>query len=342
MSASKTHARSVASARFQRFVADNAILFIWILFFAYAFLFVDGFGSAYNLKNYLTTCAPLLIAASGLTVVVLNGGIDFSITSVISLVSTICAFIMVKSPVKQTTTGIVLAMVAGVGIGGFVGVINGLAVSRLKMPSFVASLATMLVFSGIAVWFGSVFYDKVSLSGLPAGFTMLGGKGGYFWLPCAIAAAFFLFVQWLLSATNFGRRVYAVGVNPNTAKVSGIPVRRTIFLELLLCGLMAGVAGLMFTAKNQAGITTLGDDMFIDIVGSVVIGGTSPAGGFGSVKKTLYGVLFLVLLSNILNLMGITYTLYNVVKGSFILVAAGLELVTRQMSERAAARVVRA
>lgn len=342
MSANKASGRSVASARFQRFLADNAILFIWVLFFAYAFCFVDGFGSAYNLKNYLMTCAPLLIAASGLTVVVLNGGIDFSITSVISLVSTIGAYIMVKTSLANSVAGIALAIVAGVGIGGFVGVINGVAVSRLKMPSFVASLATMLVFSGIAVWFGSVFYDKISLSGLPAGFTMLGGKGGAFWLPCAISAAFFLFVQWLLSATNFGRRVYAVGVNPNTAKVSGIPVQRTIFLEMLLCGLLAGVAGLMFTAKNQAGITTLGDDMFIDIVGSVVIGGTSPVGGSGSVKKTLYGVLFLVLLSNILNLMGITYTLYNVVKGTFILVAAGLELVTRRISERASARVVKA
>lgn len=341
MSVGKVSGRSVASARFQRFIADNAILFIWILFFAYAFLFVDGFGSAYNLKNYLTTCAPLLIAASGLTVVVLNGGIDFSITSIISLVSTICAYILVKSSLAQSVVGILAAIAVGVGIGGVVGVINGVAVSRLKMPSFVASLATMLVFSGIAVWFGSVFYDKVSLSGLPAGFTMLGGKGGFFWLPCVISAAIFLFVQWLLTSTNFGRRVYAVGVNPNTAKVSGIPVQNTIFMELLLCGLLAGAAGLMYTAKNQAGITTLGDDMFIDIVGSVVIGGTSPAGGFGSPKKTLYGVLFLVLLSNILNLLGITYTLYNVVKGAFILIAAGLELVTHRMSERAAARVVR-
>ncbi len=326
----------------QGFAAENAILFIWGIFFIYALFFIEGFSSAYNIKNYLKDCAPLLVASCGLTVVVLNGGVDFSSTSVISLVSTICAYILVKTSLKDTVWAIVLALVVGVGIGGAVGAINGLAVSKLKMPSFVATLSTKLIFSGLAVWFGSVFYDKISLGGLPKAFTAIGGKGDLFWLPIVISLGFLVLTYWLLHKTLFGRWVYAVGVNPETAKISGIPVRKIIFLELLYCGLMAGVAGLMYTAKNGSGVTTLGDNMYINIVGAVVIGGTNPSGGFGSVRKTLYGVLFLVLLSNILNLLGVHYTLYDVVKGAFIMIAATLELFTRRMSARAAARALAA
>lgn len=328
--------------RLQAFAAENAILLIWAVFFVYALVFVEGFASLYNLKNYLKDCAPLLVAACGLTVVVLNGGVDFSTTSVISLVSTISAYILVKTVLADTVWAIIAAFVAGIGIGGVVGGINALAVSRLKMPSFVATLATKLVFSGLAVWFGNVFYDKISLGGLPKGFTAIGGKGDWFWLPLVIAAAIYLLTWYLLHKTLFGRRVYAVGVNPNTAKVSGIPVRQTISLEMLFCGLLAGVAGLMYTAKNGSGVTTLGDSMYINIIGAVVIGGTNPSGGFGSTRKTLYGVLFLILLNNMLNLLGVHYTLYDVVKGVFIMIAAGLELLTRRMSDRAKARALKA
>ena len=149
-------------------------------------LFVEGFASAYNIKNYLSNCAPLLVVAAGLTIVTLNGGIDFSTTSVISLVSTITAYILVKTALADTIWAIIVAFLVCLGIGALVGVINGLAISGLKMPSFVATLATKLVFSGVAVWFGSVFYEKVSLPGLPAGFTAIGGKGNpnYWFIPC--------------------------------------------------------------------------------------------------------------------------------------------------------------
>ena len=334
-------AKILKSIRFKRMLSDNAILVIWVLFFLYSCIFVEGFATAYNIKNYLGNCAPLLVVSAGLTIVTLNGGIDFSTTSVISLVSTICAYILVKTALADSVGGIIVAVLVGIGIGGVVGVLNGVAVSRLKMPSFVATLASKLIFSGVAVWFGSVYYDKVSLSGLPKGFTAIGGKGGPFWIPIVIATVIFLMVEWMLSKTILGRRIYATGVNPRTAQVSGVPVRKTIFIEFLMCGLLAGLAGLMYTAKNRAGITTMGDDMFINIVGSVVIGGTSPAGGFGSMRKTLYGVLFLTLLSSMLNLLNVPYTLYDVVKGIFVLIAAGLELVTREMNVRAAAKAAK-
>ena len=329
----------MTSKAIQRWAADNAILLVWAVFFIAASLFIKGFASWYNIKNFLKDCAPLLVVSCGLTIPVLNGGTDFSTTSVISLVSTLCAFIMVKN-FGGSVLGIIVAIIVGMLIGTGVGMVNGIAVAKLKMPSFVATLSTKLIFSGIAVWFGNLYYDKVSLGGLPEAFIRIGGKGDFFWLPVVIAVVIFLFLYWMLKHTLFGRRIYAVGVNPRTASISGVPVRKTIFCMMTLSGLLAGIGGLMYTAKNAAGITTLGDEMFINFVGSVVIGGTSPGGGFGGVKKTLYGVLFLVTLDKMLNLLGVPYTLYDVVKGIFVLLAASMELITRQMNARAAARAM--
>ncbi len=342
MNKTTSYEKNLQSIKVKRFLSDNAILMIWIAFFAAASIFIEGFFSAYNIKNYFANCAPLLVVAGGLTIVTLNGGIDFSTTSGISLVSTISAYLLVKTSLAGSAFGIVVTILISLGIGLVVGVINGLAVAGLKMPSFVATLATKLIFSGVAVWFSSVYYEKTSLAGLPDGFTAIGGKPADFWLiPLFLSAIVFVIIHWLLSKTVFGRRVYAIGVNPNTARMSGMPVRKTIFMEFLLCGFLASLSGIMYTAKNKAGIPTLGDDMFTNIVGSVVIGGTSPAGGFGSMKKTLYGVLFLTLLNTILNLLGVPYQLYDVIKGAFILIAACLELVTREMNVRTAAKAAK-
>ena len=334
--ASTTKNGKLRASKVQKLIANNAILFIWLLFFVVSLITIKGFASLYNIKSYLVNCAVLLIAAIGLTFPTLNGGIDFSMTSVIDLVSTISAYIMVLTSLKGSVWAIPVAIVVSLAIGAAVGAINGLAVSRLKMPSFVATLSTMMIISGIAVWFGNRHYEKVSLSGLPDGFTVLNGKGALWFLPVVIAAGIFLYCHWLLTRTLFGRRIYSVGVNPRTSEISGIPVKKVVFSLSLISGVMASMAGILYTAKNGAGIVTLGDDMFINFVGSVVIGGTSPMGGSGGVKQTLYGVLFVMLISNILNLLGVNYTMYDVVKGVFILLAAGLELVTRRMNEKAA------
>ena len=322
------------SGMVQTFLMDNVMLFVFLAFFVCGLLFVDKFASIYNMKNYLKNCAPLLIASTGLTFVVLNGGIDFSITSVISFGSVIAAYLMVDSPLAGSPLCVPLTILIVLAIGVVFGCINGLAVSRLKMPSFVATLAMQLIGSGIAVWFGSVLFDGVvSLGGLPESFRAIGGKGA-FWLPVLIAGLCFLFCDWLNRKTVFGRQLYAIGVNPHTAEISGVPVRKNLFYLFLISGLCAGLASVMYTAKNGAGVPTLGDKLFIDVVGSVVIGGTNPAGGFGSVKNTLYGVLFLTLVSNILNLLGIEWFYVDLIKGLLVIAAAVLNLALKKIGVR--------
>jgi ribose transport system permease protein len=278
----------------------------------------------------LTNCAPLLVIACGVTFVVLNGGIDFSATSVLTLGSVFGAYIMVKSPLADSFWGIVVAIVAILMIGVVMGAFNGFSLVILKMPSFIATLATMMIGSGIAVWFASIAYDTASLTGLPDSFLTLGGAKDHFLIPIIIAIVVLVFTHWLLSYTIFGRRVYSVGTNPNTSFISGIPVKKTIFMMCFLSGIYAAVASVMYTAKNEAGIPTLGDKLFIDIIGSIIIGGTSIAGGSGGVKQTLYGVLFIMLIDNVMNLLGVTWYVISLIKGILILAAAFIDMFTKQ------------
>lgn len=323
------------ASKVRLFLVDNLMLFVFLVFFVIAILFVDRYATAYNLKNYLKNCSALLIPSIGLTYVTLNGGIDFSITSVISLGSVLGAYLLVDSGLSGTALATPVTVICVLAVGLLFGAVNGFAVSKLKMPSFVATLASQLVGAGLAVWLGSVLFDRVvSLGGLPDSFRYLGGKGDMFWVPILIAAIAFLFFDWLVRKTVFGKQVYALGVNPRTAEISGVPVRKNIFRLFLISGFLSGLASIVYTAKNGAGVPTLGDSMFIDIVGSVVIGGTNPAGGFGGVKNTLYGVLFLTLISNILNLIGVEWYYVDLIKGILVVAAAVLNLVFKNIGAK--------
>lgn len=318
---------------------ENVMLLVFLAFFAYSVFFVDNFTSVYNLKNFLKNCAPLLIASIGLTLVTLNGGIDFSITSVISLGSVVSSHLLVQSGIAGKIYAIPVVLLIVIGMGTVFGLINGLSVSKLKMPSFVATLAMQLIGAGMAVWLGNILFNGVvSLGGLPDTFCYLGGKGDKFWVPIVIAAVVFLLFDWLTGKTVFGKQVYAIGVNPKTAEVSGVPVKRNICLLFVISGCLSGLASLMYTAKNGAGVPTLGETMFIDIVGSVVIGGTNPAGGFGGVRNTLYGVLFLTLVSNILNLTGIEWYFVDLIKGGLVIAAVVLNLLFKSVGNKNVAR----
>jgi len=249
---------------------DMPILPMLIISFVLAACFVPHFFTLYNLKNYLLQSADLLIISCGLTFVVLNGGIDFSVTSVMALGSVVGAYIMALSPLAATpAVSIPVAILVMMGIGVLVGFVNGLSVVKFKMPSFVATLATQLIVLGLAVQFASTVSGTASISGLPDAFFILGGEGKFFFVPVVIAFSMWLFSHWLLKRTLFGRRVYAVGVNPLTSFISGIPVKKTILTLMVISGLFAGVACVIATARNQVGMSSLGDKMFLTTIGSV-------------------------------------------------------------------------
>jgi len=302
---------------------DMPILPLLIVSFIVAIVYVPLFFTLDNLRNYLLQSSDLLIISCGLTFVVLNGGIDFSVTSILTLGSVVGAYIMALSPLAPVPAySIPVAIVVMMGIGLLVGVVNGLSVTKLKMPSFVATLATQLIILGLAVQFTSMVSDTSSIAGLPEAFFVLGGEGRFFFVPILIAFSVWLVSYWLLGRTIFGKRVYAIGVNPRVSFISGLPVKRTIVLLMVISGLFAGVASIIATARNQVGMSSLGDKMFLTTIASVIVGGTSTSGGLGGVHKTLLGVLFIALLNNAMNLLGVGWYTMMIVLGVLIILSA--------------------
>jgi len=313
-----------------RFVQENSILVFLLAAVLASIVFVPNFLSSYNLKNFFLQASDLLIIACGLTFVVLNGGIDFSVTSVLALGSVIGAYVMAISPLAPfPAIAIPVGIIATIAVGALIGALNGFSITVLKMPSFIATLATQLVFSGIAILFTSKVATRASINGLPEPFFVIGGEGKYFLIPITLAAIVFLASNFLLQFTGFGRNVLSVGTNPKASFISGISVKKTIFILCLLSGTYAGIASVIATSRNQAGIASLGDKMFISIIASIVIGGTSIAGGSGGFKQTLFGVLFITLINNTMNLLGIEWYITMLFQGVLILVAAFADYLMR-------------
>lgn len=287
--------------------------------------FAPGLLTVGNLLQAAGAMLPLLLAASGQTVVLTGGGIDLSATGVMALASVAGAQVMSQTAgwLAESPWAVPVAVALMLLIGAGVGLLNGLAVAGLRMPAFIVTLTTMMAVSGVAVW--SVRSQPIA--DLPSAFTVLGQQ-----LPLALAltALAVALLHFLLIRTVMGRRLQALGYNARTAHVSGVPVAQTVCLSYVISGLCAAGAAVLLTARLETGSPVLGDRMMLDIIGAAVIGGTSLFGGRGSVLWTLSGVIFLTLLDNALNMTGLSHFTIMMIKGAVILLAAALDTLRRR------------
>ncbi|MBP7142617.1 MAG: ABC transporter permease [Opitutaceae bacterium] len=305
-----------------RRLASSDLLILW-LSVAYALVlgpFVPGFASPANLTNVLIAVLPLFILALGQTFVLITGGIDLSITSIVALASVLGALAMndnagwlAGSPVAAPAA--VLLMLA---TGTVVGVANGIAVARLRMPAFIVTLTGMMFFSGLAVW----ITKSKNIGGLPAAFNVIGANP---WSAFAAATLAGGFSHLLLTRSLFGRWLFAVGQNHRVAHISGVPVTSVTIAAYAACGACAGLASVLYTGQAETGSPILGQRLLLDVIGATILGGTSLFGGKGSVLWTLCGVLFLKLVDNSLNLLSLSVFTITMLKGSVILFAALLD-----------------
>ena len=302
-------------------VSDYWVLYLSIACFLALFPFTPRLASIENIRNIFSNMLPLLVVAIGETIVLITGGIDLSVTSVIGLSSVIGASIM--SSDQGLLAGNPAAAAAGVAAmilaGVFVGWLNGIAVTRLRMPPFIATLTSMMFFGGLAVWLtqSRPIYD------LPARFIEL-GQGAWLWLPnsLAVAGVTAVFAHVLLSRSLLGRWIYAVGTNARTSLISGVPVNRVVTFAYAASGGCAAVASVLYTARLETGSPVLGQRILLDVIGATVIGGTSLFGGKGNALWTVFGVSFICLIDNSLNMLGLSYFVVTMVKGGIILFAA--------------------
>ncbi|MDR3375284.1 MAG: ABC transporter permease, partial [Ancalomicrobiaceae bacterium] len=224
--------------------------------------------------------------------------------------------------------GIVTFLLAGLAVG----VMNGFCVAVLGMPSFIVTLVSQMFLSGLAVWFTSMVSTSVSIGDLPLAFTLI-GRGSVLGVPYAflLCAAIGLGAFWVLRFTLLGKWLYAVGTNPQAALVSGVPVKRVVWLAFILSSVCASVAAIIYTGRLETGTPILGQRVFLDVIGAVVIGGVSLFGGKGKISWVILGVLFLSVVDKGLQLLGVSLFAVFAVKGGVILVAAVLDALRNRL-----------
>lgn len=286
--------------------------------------FTPGLVGSANLLNILGYLLPLFVVAIGMTLVMITGGIDLSVTSIIALTSVVGAKLMAGD---GGGTPAVIGVAVMLALGAGVGALNGAVITMLRLPAFIVTLASMMFLSGFAIW----FTQSKNIHGLPASFLALGQR-----LPIALAITVALAVaaHLMLRCTVFGRWLYAVGQNATTAHISGVPVRAMTFSAYVASGFCAALASVMLTGRLETGSPVLGREILLDIIGATVVGGTSLFGGKGKITWTFFGVLFLTVLDNALNLLSLSQFSITMTKGAVILIAAVLDAVRNRFVVR--------
>jgi ribose transport system permease protein len=268
-----------------------------------------------NLLNVGLATSVAALLAAGQTYVIILGEIDLSVGAALGF-----SAIVTASTLRDH--GLVPALAAGLATGAAIGLINGLLVTKTRMPSFIATLATMSVLSGLTLQFtsgnpvGIVDFDFQGI-----GQDRLAGIPVPVWIMFVVYALF----GFALARTRFGRFVYATGDNAEAARLSGIRTQRVKVQAFVISGLLAALAGFILSARLSTAEPTAGTGLELEAIAAVIIGGTSLAGGRGNLLGTLVGALVLGVIDNGMNLLDVSPFLQNVVKGLVILLAVFLD-----------------
>lgn len=275
-------------------------------------LMSDRFLTVDNIINVLRQATINGIIAVGMTFVILTAGIDLSVGAILALATVVTADLLLGGQPVPVAVG------AGLSLGAAMGLVNGLVITRGRVPPFVATLGMMTVARGLAL----TYTEGRPLTGLPPAFRWIGtGTLGPVPVPVIIAALTFLAGIILLNRTRIGTYIYALGNNPLAARFAGIHVGRYLTLVYMLSGLLSALAGMILVARLNSAQPTAGVTYEFDAIAAVVVGGTSFAGGEGSLLGTLLGVLVIAVLNNGLNLLNVSSFYQPVVTGMVIALA---------------------
>lgn len=304
--------------RIQSLLIRNAMVIVMLLVIAFFLYRSARFGTPENLVTILIAAAPFALIALGQTLVILTGGIDLSVGSVIA-VSAMSSALVAKSFPDQLWLALVVAVLAGL----IAGAINGFVVSRMNVPPFIATLGMLTLGSGAAYVIG----NGAPINGLPSGFgafantEFLGLK-----LPVILMIVCIVGLGIAMKRTTYGMRVYAVGGNRLAAEIAGVKSTRILFSVYTISGVLAGLSGLMLASRVISGAPNLGQGYELDAIAAVVIGGASLMGGRGTVWGTALGLLLIQTLNNGLDLLIVPSYWQNVIKGVLIVAAVAVDV----------------
>ncbi len=289
-----------------RTITVLAVILIIATFLSEAFLTVG------NLLNVVRQVSITAIIAAGMTFVILTAGIDLSVGSVLAIAGAISASIMVS------TGSVFLAIMAALLVGVLFGWVNGTFITKASIPPFITTLAIMVMARGFVL----VFTDGSPIATKSQVYNFI-GKGYVLGIPFPVLILVILYTAChiLLKYTRFGRSVFSLGGNREATRLSGININRIEVLVYTISGLLAGLTGIILTARLGSAQPTAGEGYELDAIASVILGGTSLAGGQGAILTTVIGAMILGVLDNILVLMNVNPFASDIVKGAVILLA---------------------
>ncbi|TGG93425.1 ABC transporter permease [Natronospirillum operosum] len=281
----------------------------------------EFFLNTRNISNVLRQVSYTGIIAIGMTFVIIAGGIDLSVGSMLALVGVVLMYIV--NAIADPVQAVIMGMLGAVLVGALFGLFNGILVTKGRIAAFVVTLASMSIFRSLALY----FTDAGEITTRNPLFNNIGG-GFFLGLPIPVWTflAMAIVAHILLMHTAYGRHVCAVGSNAQVARYSGIRVQRVIMSTFVIAGVCVGVSAIMLASRlNSVSPSDAGYFYELDAIAAVVIGGTALAGGRGSIWGTVIGALILGIINNMLNLMGVSPYLQGLMKGAVILAAVLLQ-----------------
>jgi len=304
--------------RVEELLIRNSMVIVLLLVMCYFSYESVRFATLPNAKTILIAAAPFALVAFGQTLVILTGGIDLSVGSVIAVSAMTGAKLVVDHPDQLW-----LAVAAAIGVGILAGLINGIIISRLNVAPFVATLGMLTAGSGVAFVIG----DGAPINGLPteygkiANTEILGLQA-----PVIVMIVGFIVLATVMKRTAFGLRVYAVGGNRVAADVAGVNTQRTLTAVYVISGALAGVSGVILSSRVISGPPDLGAGYELDAIAAVVIGGASLMGGRGTIWGTLLGLLLIQTLNNGLDILIVPSYWQAVISGVLIVAAVAVDM----------------
>lgn len=324
----RTPANKPSDSRGQRlrvFLIDNGIILAFLVLVAALALSSEYFLTASNLRNVLRQTSINGLLAIGMTFVILTGGIDLSVGSVLAF-GGMAASIFASSSLG-TQYPLYVALPVGLAAGLGLGLVNGALVAFFRVPPFVVTLGMLSIARGLTL----ISSNGMPVSRLSDEYTFV-GQGMFLGVPVPVLILFGAFaLAWIvLYRTPFGRYVYAVGGNEEAARISGVNARAVKFAVYGISGALAALGGIVLSARTTAGLPQAGVAYELDAIAAVVIGGTSLAGGQGRLVGTLIGVLIIGVVNNGLDLLGVTAYYQLTLKGAIIVAAVLLDSLRRR------------
>lgn len=304
------------SANVRDLVSRYGIVIVLIALVVFFSIASPAFLTTDNLFNILRQVAIVGIVAVGMTMVLLTGGIDLSVGSIIGVAGVMAAQLMLAG--MHPVLACLLTLLACTMLGA----INGFFINTMKIPALITTLGTMTAIRGVAY----LLTGGLPVFGFSDSFKIMGQ--GYLWIipiPVIIMAAVFVAGYILLNKTVYGRYIYGVGANEEASRLSGISVKKVKYLVYTACGALSGLAGLVLLSRVNSGQPKAGQGYEMDIITAVVLGGVSIFGGEGKINFVIIGVLIMGVLSNGMILLNINEYVQWVVKGLVLLLAVGFD-----------------